>query len=405
MTVEWPNDAHKPFAPLFLAGVINRERVQRRLRELGDIPSPTEQAEQGMELCKLLYQVEPTNPTWPILIDYLNIYLKTQGRDQGVILQYFNSVGAINNQGILNVTEWRSPTVTEFMDVDRTTYPEDYLQNSGIDPIRFFWLAEKCAAHAWNGFSITKTGLTDPHTGISLLTTDLIQEIDRLPHKNVCFIGLGEDEVLGLKDRRAVVIGINKGYSPIMAKLIDDGMVKEIPASEAKNGNLPPGFYIVRADVTKNKLPLPDLWGLVAANYTIHHIPIAEQEAVIQEMYRVAIMVNEKGERGLIIGEENDQYPLFEVEVAMNIHWPLTIAEAVQSHVAAMRTNTNLHRLQATKQACLYFRDTPPIPNIPLVYKLVISPMKTLTTGYNPESLIKGRKPRREGVLYKTAKS
>lgn len=129
-------------------------------------------------------------------------------------------------------------------------------------------------------------------------------------------IGISEDEVAALASPDTCVIGFNRGFSPIIEKMVQNGRITPLEPLQGTAGATaqlvhahtrepfhPEGgkVCICHGDVNKG-LPVPDASGIAMTNYTLHHNSFKDQEIMIRELNRISLLTKSTG-RAWVAGE------------------------------------------------------------------------------------------------------
>jgi len=210
----------------------------------------------------------------------------------------------------------------EFMDYSRHKYSDEDVHDAGTTPDRFHELAKRASDRAWIGYYRAKGCLNSGN--VSLLIKDVTDTairmkmlVEKPKHAPtiIYVIGISEDEVAALASPDTCVIGFNRGYSPIIEKMVQNGRITPL---EPLHGTAGAAAQLVHAKTREPfraeggkvficpgevnlGLPVPDASGIAMTNYTLHHNSFEDQEIMIRELNRIALPT--KAGRAWVAGE------------------------------------------------------------------------------------------------------
>jgi hypothetical protein len=400
-----------PLGPLVMT-VRNQREDRRRRREMAALGLPDMGTLEALvadtkELCALYARLHPANASlWERAAELIGAHAAGSVAALDVVRRW----GFVREAGRLNAPEWWDGKVIlplEFQDYSPEQYPDEAVRAAGASPARFHALARRASDLAWMGYYRVKGRLN--HGGVSLLikaVTDAAlgfkPQVDRpkagpLP---IYVLGISEDEIAALQAPDVCVIGFNRGYSPMVEKLIANGRVTSLVAERGAAGEplhlVDAGTrepfrpeagrcFACRVDVSRDGLPVPDASGIVTTNFTLHHNSPAQQVALVRELHRVALPTRSGG-RAWVAGEMFRNPHFVRVLFGPVAFVGPTLWDAWVSFVNSFATVEQLERRQAELEA-----DGVPVRFVyvpaslvkapTLVHRLIMPPTHVLITG------------------------
>lgn len=246
------------------------------------------QCNERIKLCELLQTADPNNPTWKYAKEFFETF--PQGKEAiwdlsirwGIFEKKKN--GSSHSEKELKAPPGMDEVYPrEFLDLDTDTVKKlDPNQNPNLSR-----LAEEARRASLAQYDELKSHLLKAGK-IPLLCGDYIRTLIKMdPKAPSCIIGLSADEaqaysVLSRRDSNGnppPLLGINKGYSPTIEKMIENGKIEEIHNYNQKinSQELEPGkIYITKIDITQS-LPIEKDQFKIGALYVFHHFPKKEQ--------------------------------------------------------------------------------------------------------------------------------
>ncbi len=317
-----------PLGPAIMT-VKNKGEEQRRFSEMVELGVPSLGSVKNIldeteELCSIYERLQPEYAFyWQRAVEL--IYAHAKGAKAGIDM--VKKWGFVKDKRLgVALPEWwdgKMIVPLEFMDYCPENYSDEAVRSIGANPERFRILAKRASDRAWIGYYRAKGCLKSENvsllikdvTDTAIMLKDMVEKPKHSPYV-VYVIGISEDEVAALSNPDTCIIGFNRGYSPIIEKLIQNGKITQLAISKGhgdKTAKLvyadtqeefsPVGgkIFICPGDVNQG-LPVSDASGITMTNYTLHHNSFKDQEIMIRELNRTA-MPTKNGGRAWVAGE------------------------------------------------------------------------------------------------------
>lgn len=274
--------------PTFLAANLLSRKNESRARPCTK-EDVIQRCNERIKLCEILQEIDPLNQTW----DYASKFFNTFPKGRDAILQLSQKWGVIRNgrNSIAPPEGLEDAYPREFIDLDEETILS---LNKGKTDIDTQNLAEKARRSSLTQYENLKSGLLN--AGVPLLCRDYIKTMHEiLPEAPLCLIGLSEDEAQTYNSLRGgkkkpPLIGVNKGFSPGIERMIQEGEIIEINDNHIKTSDLQRGvIYATRADITKKGLPISRNEFKIGLLYVWHHIPKDDKEDFLEMLMKHSI--------------------------------------------------------------------------------------------------------------------
>jgi len=275
-----------------------------------------------IELSKLLQKTDTNNKIWEYSEEFFSKF--PQGKDAVWQLLKKWKITSEDKEFLSSPKDIDNSYPREFIDLDKETVMK---LTNGNPENKILSLAEEARQNSLEQYDRLKSGLLN--VGVPLLSKDYINELQRyFPQTPLLLIGLSADEILNYRKlnnkyyrfEKPPLLGVNKGYSPEIERMVKSNDVieiknnTEIDANDLDRGKI----YITKSDVTK-RLPVKPNKFKIGALYVWHHIPRESRIDFLTNLEEKAIKTQDNN-IGLAIFEPHNNPNLLRMVLETNVY-------------------------------------------------------------------------------------